>query len=187
MYVKCLGVIEMICPKCNVSPVNATGVMCDSCMISGGGIYTLPTNTPPKMIEPVRQPTATDESKDAFDSFTKSFNNGLEIKVIINYTKNFSEIAIFKDGRLTDTKTYTDKTLFETTLKNAITAINKQEEELKRIEEEKKKYFQDIKSVVSTLGFEEVKQIDEDSKTVVNDLGFDQTSEKTPTRKKRST
>jgi len=146
--------MSVLCPKCKTSPVNATGVMCDACMISSGGVYTIPPDAP-KKIEPIRQPTATDEVNDKFESYTKSFENNLDIKVIINYTKNFSEIAIFKDGNLTDTKTYTDKKVFESTLKSAIDSINKQEEERKRIEEEKIKYFKDIRSVVSDLGFDE--------------------------------
>ena len=148
--------MSTMCPTCKTSPVNATGVMCDSCMIKGGGVYTLPKNEAPKQIAPIRQPTATDEANDKFDSYTKSFENNLEVKVIINYTKNFSEIAIFKDGNLTDTKTYTDKKLFESTLKNAIESINKQEAERKRIEEERVKYFEDIKNVVGDLGFDEL-------------------------------
>lgn len=148
--------MSVMCTKCGASPVNATGVFCDSCMISDGGIFKLPTNEAPKVIEPIRQPTATDEVNDQFDSFTKSFNDGLEIKVIINYTKNFSEIAIFKNGILTDTKTYTDKEVFESTLKNAIDTLNAQEEERLRKIEEQKKYFEDIKSVVSDLGFDTI-------------------------------
>ena len=158
-----------ICTKCNASPVNATGTLCDACMMSGGEVFKLPSQDIPKVIEPIRQPTVTDESNDKFDSFTKSFEEGLEIKVIINYTKNFSEIAIFSNGVLSDTKTYTDKEVFETTLKNVIDTLNEQEAERKRKIEEQKKYFEDIKSVVSDLGFDAIEDTvepeDEDTKT----------------------
>ena len=51
----------------------------------------------------------------------------------------------------------------EKTLKNAIDAIHKQEEERKRLEEEKIKYFEDIKSVVGDLGFDTVSDTVEES------------------------
>jgi len=145
-----------MCTICNVSPVNATGEICDICMIKSGGIINPPKSQEPiAPLKPIQQPTATDEDNDKYDKYTKSFENGLDIKVIVNYTKNFSEIVIYRDGNLVDTQTYTDKEVFENTLKNAINNIKTQEEERKRQEEERKKYFEDIKNVVSDLGFEE--------------------------------
>ena len=147
-----------LCTTCNASPVNATGEVCDVCMIKSGGIFNAPIQEQPQAIKQIQQPTMTDVENDNYDTYTKSFENGLDIKVLINYTKNFSEIAIYKDGTLADTKTYDDKEVFEKTLKNAIQNIKAQEEERKRQEEERKKYFEDIKSVVGDLGFDEVEK-----------------------------
>ena len=155
--------MSQLCKSCNVSPVNATGEVCDVCMIKSGGIYNAPQDSvqaQPAQPKTLQQPTVTDEANDEFDSYTKSFENGLEIKVLINYTKNFSEIAIYKDGNLADTQTYTDKEVFQKTLTNAINNIKAQEEERKKQEEARKQYFKDIKGVVSELGFDEEKEED---------------------------
>jgi len=150
-----------ICPKCKTSPVNATGVMCDACMMEGGSVYQLPTEEI-KAIEQIPLPTATDVNNDKCDKFTKSFEDGLEIRVVINYTKNYSEISIYKNDVLTDTNTYTDKEVFEKTLNKAIDSIKAQEDERKRVEAERVQYFKDIKGVVGDLGFDTVDdQVDE--------------------------
>ena len=146
--------MSQLCTKCNASPVNATGVVCDMCMITQGTVYNIPAATPqaiPQSLIPIR----TDELHDKFDSYTKSFDEGLDVKVIINYTKSFSEIVIYNNGTVTDAKAYTDRQTFETTLAKVIDMITKEQEERKRKEAEKIQYFKDIKNVVSNLGFSE--------------------------------
>lgn len=139
-----------ICSKCNTNPVNATGIMCDACMLNGNTVV----NAPVQQEQKVELPTMTHE-EDNFDSYTKSFDDGLVVKVTVNYTKAFSEITVYKNDALVNTRSYTDKETFEADLSSLLEEIKKQEEEKKRREEEKKQYFEDIKSIVGDFGFDE--------------------------------
>ena len=145
--------MENRCTKCKTNLANATGVVCDECMMQGEGVVIDAPAPLQQIVDPV-PPTATDEDNDSFDSFTKKFNDGISVAVVINYTKNFSEIRTYKDDILVDANTYTDKELFEKELSSIIKKIEDAEKKAKKLEEERKKYFEGIKSTVGDLGFE---------------------------------
>ncbi len=147
------------CTKCS-NQANATGVLCDECMMKGATPTGEPmvAQAPPPQQAPlkVQIPTYTDEDNDEFDRFDKDFDDGVTIRITINYTKNFSEITVLHCGSTVESKAYDDKEVFDNALKDTINKLETKAKLKKELEEERKAYFESVKTSVNDLGFSRV-------------------------------
>ena len=144
----------MQCTKCG-APANATGIVCDDCMIDGGGvIMNNEIAKPVEEIKPMAIPTNTDDNNDDFERYIKKITDTTSVHVTLNKTKQFSEISVYRGETLAETQTFTDKAKFEEMLSKVIAHLENEEKERLRAIEEKEKYFTEIKGLVDDMGFE---------------------------------
>ncbi len=144
------------CTKCNTNEANATGVLCDQCMMDGAIPSEEQIVSAPPLPEPVQMaqpPTRTDTENDEFDRFTKEFEEDVSVQITINYTQNFSEITVLKGKSVVETMAYDDKEVFKTKLDEVITAIEAKEALKKKLAQDRKEHFESVKTIANDLGF----------------------------------